>query len=726
MKSPTLLLTVLTILLLNAFPAGVAAQQKIIIPLSGYDLLYHPGNDRLYITTGLQGAQTRDTVALINPANGQVVSTIFVGTGAGKMAISDDRHYLYVGVAGPKVVRIDLTTGQKDQEFSVDFNSNGCPTVVIGMRVMPGRPETVVVSAACFEISPSHVGIAVFDNGVQRLRVVPPRVTGARRIAFGSTPDTLWGYNTDTDGFELYRFKINAEGISIAENVGQGLTYAFGQEVEFANGLLYTGNGRAIDVENKIIHGRFYTTETIFTHGIGLDPVAGRAYFALRTGSDLIIQEFETATYRLLSEYQTALSGVEWTPRKVVKCGQWGLALGGPDNSNIVIFPLSVLQPIIYTPPAPAPINHQVRRLRVPNNYIVYSPRHRLIYASTPSQVGNFGNSVVPIDPLTGTVGEPVYAGSDPWQMTLSENEEYLYVALYNGWSVRRFHLPELTPQQRFPTLDVSHYSPPRVNPLPTRTADLLPVPGHPESVMISTAASPGASSGAAFFAVSVYDNGIQRPAQATRKFALDPPMAITSLQPGSDGQTFYGAGYDFAYNGYDTPFYKLKLAADGVYIDSADTGLKVSARALRCDSGLCFTETGLVIDPEARVIKGRCQIPIQPRLLGDGYTGAVVPDVPRNRIWYVASDQAKTIVSGFDLQTFQPTGSLLINGLAGDITNSFLLSEDQLGFSTPGEIVMVPLSLVESPLPPRDRTRAPRSRSVTRRTAPGSRRVQP
>src|SRR5262249_28840797 len=48
-------------------------------------------------------------------------------------------------------------------------------------------------------------------------------------------------------------------------------------------------------------------------------------------------------------------------------------------------------------------------------NSMVYDAQQELLYASVPSIVGPvIGNSVVPIDPTTGVIGNPIFVGSEP------------------------------------------------------------------------------------------------------------------------------------------------------------------------------------------------------------------------------------------------------------------------------------------------------------------------
>src|ERR1700693_5673126 len=72
----------------------------------------------------------------------------------------------------------------------------------------------------------------------------------------------------------------------------------------------------------------------------------------------------------------------------------------------------------------------QIHRLPLPANDLVYDRVRQRVYASLSRSAGRLGNSVVPIDPLLEPVGPPLYVGSEPGKLALSDDGQYLYVSL--------------------------------------------------------------------------------------------------------------------------------------------------------------------------------------------------------------------------------------------------------------------------------------------------------
>src|SRR6185295_19013546 len=80
-----------------------------------------------------------------------------------------------------------------------------------------------------------------------------------------------------------------------------------------------------------------------------------------------------------------------------------------------------------------------VNRVSIVANDVVYNPTDQLLYVSVPASVGIGGNTIVSINPATGEVGSPVFVGSDPNKLAMSDDGHSLYVFLEGAYAVRRF-----------------------------------------------------------------------------------------------------------------------------------------------------------------------------------------------------------------------------------------------------------------------------------------------
>src|SRR5438552_16312190 len=90
---------------------------------------------------------------------------------------------------------------------------------------------------------------------------------------------------------------------------------------------------------------------------------------------------------------------------------------------------------------APLVNAQQITKINFPANNVIYDPYDGMLYASVSGSAGANGNSIVPINPVTGAIGAPVFVGSEPNRMAISDDGHYLYVGLDGAGSVRRFNL---------------------------------------------------------------------------------------------------------------------------------------------------------------------------------------------------------------------------------------------------------------------------------------------
>ena len=90
---------------------------------------------------------------------------------------------------------------------------------------------------------------------------------------------------------------------------------------------------------------------------------------------------------------------------------------------------------VVASPTPAAPLG--IRQISLAAKDLVYDPVGQRIYASLPGSAPN-GNSLVQIEPVAGTVGAPVFVGSEPGKLAISDNSQYIYVSLDGSAAVRR------------------------------------------------------------------------------------------------------------------------------------------------------------------------------------------------------------------------------------------------------------------------------------------------
>ena len=309
-----------------------------------------------------------------------------------------------------------------------------------------------------------------------------------------------------------------------------------------------------------------------------------------------------------------------------------------------------------------------VRQISLMTNDIIYDPFSMKIYASVPSSAGSVGNSIISIDPYTGVVGSPVFVGSEPRKLAISDNGQYLYVSLDGATAVRRFDIRTHTAGLQFPVGNDRYDGPYFVN-------DMEVLPGNPETVAISRRNSCCSPSAPSSGSVAIYDNGIQR-LTTPQYYSL-----IDVIEFSSSASRLYG--YNNETTGYD--FTRMAVIESGVFVVDAISDLITGFRVdIKFDNGLIYATTGRVIDPEARVLVGT--------FTGFPTSGALVkPDSKVGRVFFLSGNT----LFGYDLDTFLPVGSLVIQGGSGTASSLIRWGSRGLSFRTSDKVFLVRTALI-------------------------------
>jgi fibronectin type 3 domain-containing protein len=190
--------------------------------------------------------------------------------------------------------------------------------------------------------------------------------------------------------------------------------------------------------------------------------------------------------------------------------------------------------------------------LDVPTNDIIWDPFRQVIYASLPSVIGEKGNSIAVIDPVTGNASA-VFAGSEPDKLAISDDGRYLYVGLDGSASIQRFHLPDLTPDISISLGSDSFQG-------PYYAIDIQVAPGEPNTIAVSLGCfgvSPHALGG-----LVIFDDSTQRPTRATSTpGGASGRHLYDSIQWGVDASVLYAAKNEL----YPCNFYILSADSAGI-----------------------------------------------------------------------------------------------------------------------------------------------------------------
>src|SRR5678815_879615 len=222
-----------------------------------------------------------------------------------------------------------------------------------------------------------------------------------------------------------------------------------------------------------------------------------------------------------------------------------------------------------------------IRRVSLPTKDLIVDKNTHLVYASVPSNALGRGNTLTQIDPNAGTIGSSVFVGTEPNKLAISDNNQFIYVALDGVGGVRRFDIGSQTAQLQF-SLGVSPSDGPML------VADLDVMPGAPQSVAVSRR-FPNLSPGHA--GVAIFDNDVQRP-------------TVTNVNVGTANRIEFSSSPSLLYgaNTLDTglQLWRLSVTQSGVSFANQITGVQNEFGDIEFEGGLLYHTVGRVFNPEA------------------------------------------------------------------------------------------------------------------------------
>jgi uncharacterized repeat protein (TIGR01451 family) len=227
-----------------------------------------------------------------------------------------------------------------------------------------------------------------------------------------------------------------------------------------------------------------------------------------------------------------------------------------------------------------APLPFTIYQLvNVPANAIAYDPFTQKLYAVLPSTSTTLsGNSIVAIDPTTGSVGTPINVGSEPNLLSETSDGNYFYIGLNGAKSLGRFNLLSQS-------LDLTVQ-------LPSNTT-----PGSGTTAAASIATVPGSDTGLAVEVNSYGGIGILDISGSTGTFRSN----FSGIYAG-DNPVFADATHFYAYDSYTSgaEFYRYSLDANGAELIDGTTllGMGGYGGKIAVDGGLVYGSAGGIINP--------------------------------------------------------------------------------------------------------------------------------
>ena len=311
------------------------------VPFASNDMVYNPANGLLYLSVPSSTVGLGNSVIGLDPATGNLIRQVWVGSNPNKLALSTDGTQLFVGLDGAgAVAQVNLLSGKVVNQFSVGTGEGitGVQYTAFYMAAVPGQPNSVVVViGAPGSLGGTGTGLAIFDSGVPRSAPWNAYPYGAGPICFGANSSTIYMSN----GTSIYQLTVGATGVSAPSTLAT-VPSALGNSIQFDNGRIYLANGAVVDATSGSLLGAFNVPIVDTSTGpIVSDSSLGLAFYGSPGSSNAGVSSFPVLVYNENTFSQTGSipiydvqSNTVSVFEKIVRWGQDGVAL----NTGTQIF----------------------------------------------------------------------------------------------------------------------------------------------------------------------------------------------------------------------------------------------------------------------------------------------------------------------------------------------------------------------------------------------------
>jgi hypothetical protein len=275
------------------------------IPFSADNVVYDPGNQKLYLACSRLSETVTNVLVVINPAGGGIERQINLPGAGGAMTVSPAGDYLYLSLNGAsQVLRLKLPDLTTDLLFATPGTAD-CDIVVF-----PGNTRSIAFSAFGAQ-TPSPSGVWIFDDDKPRPVSLPGGYDGVTFIEPALSSDRIVGFTE-----LLFRFlAVDTDGVRSMGNSGSAINSSY-------SGLSSGGNYMLIGSEvfsRSTLTKRGQLTASFAPTASAISTSGDRVVFMRGENSALSVAGFDTETLAL-----TAEAKLEGTPDSVRKLALWG------------------------------------------------------------------------------------------------------------------------------------------------------------------------------------------------------------------------------------------------------------------------------------------------------------------------------------------------------------------------------------------------------------------
>ena len=604
--------------------AVFGAVPAISLNVNVTDAVWDPTSGNFFVGVGANDAKYPSTVLLVNPNTGQVGDSIPVGDAPDRVAVSADGQYLYVGIDAKAVVRrFHLPSHTPDFDITVGAAqiAGGYGAAPIAIAVFPAQPASILVA--------NGSTLAVYDGMTARAGTAP----------FSFPYYSVGSIYARADNGAFYAYAngvistvaIKAAGVSIAASVAALPVEE--ARVKWSGRFATDDWGYVFNLDTSTLLGRLAMPSGVRSISVA-DPSGTTVLAIPTTNSPSFLGRYSLTNFEPTETVSLPDLIVGSNTAVLDTWGSGGVAV--VDTGGIVFVQTASLAPVIVPPVSPTTDSAGAIHLKLSAGGVVFDSQRNLIWATIGGAAGTFGNSVIGIDPSSGSVKTTIYAGSEPGPVAISDDQSRIFVGLAGA--------PAIVPVNLSTQLAEPPY------PVPTSSADynaaglwvptaLASVPGEPQSVVAVD--SPSYLTTTYRRNVAVYDP--TGPRRDTFNKTVD------TLINGDAANAYFVENESTS----DFSLYRLLVSSTGIAL-----GTQLNSIGGYFYGTLAYANSALFSDVGAEWTTDTNRI-----LASFAAFGTPVPLSDLNQVIYVSAPADAVDIVAFDLSTFRPVSTLFHTG---------------------------------------------------------------
>jgi hypothetical protein len=306
-------------------PAPPTGNQVAVYSTGGNGLVWDANAGKIYVSMpGAQGDQG-DSIGIVDPVDGTVTNSGFLGSDPANLSISSDGKLLYVALYGQNAIQqLTLPNIQVNNSWNLGSDSFSGPYYALDLQAAPGAPQTTAVTLANFNRSPSSASVVIYDGATPRPTQLPSSRYSYSSLQWAGNNTTLYTVDQSVPE-DFLTLGVGSTGVTLSQHYDRILnSYSPNIHYDSGTGLIYADGGQVIQPSNGSIVSSYGASGMTVP-----DSTLGRVFILGQTSAqsgtaNYTIQSFDQTKFTAIGSI--TINNVVGKPTGFIRWGSNGLA----------------------------------------------------------------------------------------------------------------------------------------------------------------------------------------------------------------------------------------------------------------------------------------------------------------------------------------------------------------------------------------------------------------